>query len=1629
MRAATPSIISRLEAAETAAALARPAPADAATALLRDVVAAATTDRYRARSTQAAVDARLTTTAEIAAALRDGHRRAALIAACSPELARDAERTWQAGRSFPLARPAVGELWFITQPHEPQADRADARALDLLEDLLALGLRYRLGLDELLRYADGLSTGHGAVGTAAALAIDAGDDHVRQTLDDLLDRGTWNQAIAHALLRQRDPASWARAHDVLLAAGREEGLRMAIAQAAGESSPEAFTATLRVIVEHDLTRFASIASVAGSWLGLPVDAEHRALITHCTREALELLDDPGRRDARLRPGGGPVWRPLWAMAIGDLAGSLAAARTLLADPEAPRRAAAVLHLAHHHDEPGVRDALVPLLDDPELRIAIAAAEALVSLEGGSDRIPATGGASGRLLERLPKETSEVAAIPPLPACTASRSDLIWLISAEAGAPELGTFARLRDTLGAGARATVVHRHGAQLARDHRSTLLTLLTDPSPTVREHAFGAAADLTLREDELLALEPHLRRKVGDLRHGVISLIRGAGDAHALGAMQRLAAGGTAAMRLAAVELAAGLARSDDPTSATPARRQLESATSDRSDDIREAAARALTALGAEQEPTEDDGFGLFDPADLTPPRQPADGSVRLADDTALTLIRALAAFLTMHADDQITVRLREGGPHEEETVAIGELSYRHRHTQLRTATLREELAHVLRDAGPDHDLTLMRSALLVHIDDRLTDAVPRTHEFRIDLDAIGPGCSVGLQVVMDWLLDDHESAASRELLLDATETLLAMPTPVPAGDASGARFARSVALTHGRLPRMRFASERLARTHAQWSDEHLARYWGLCRWVSETDRPTLADCSPYDDTRDRRSARLPRRPALSDVVLLHARGIVRDADVLDHLIGPRGLSGSRDLAWILDPFERGTVAPAEPTLELARRARDRIVGVELARGEAPTRATAMVSGLRDCGGAHAFVEAVRVLGRQGIDRGGAHRPWAIGPTMSSIIRASWPRPEETPAEVAALLRKTGLSRQRALELACFAPQWSAHLGAAVGVPELADAVWWVRAHTRDEPWLPDEIRTQERAIGERTELPLDAFADGAVDVEWFARVRAAIGPRMLFDELLPAARFASSNGGHKRAELFARALDGKVPLRELRERISATRHQDSLRALGLRPLSPRRRDADLRERFALIVQFRRESRQFGSQRQASERLAAEVAMMNLARTAGYRDPMRLSWALEAAATDDLRGAGVTVHHEGATVGLRIDDTGAAQLSVARGARVLKAVPAKVRRVPQVAALVSRSAEIRRSASRVRDGLDQAMVRGDAFRASEVAALRAHAVLWPQLRELVMVGGSPEAPVVGRLATAADALEDVDSTQHPLVELDELRIAHPIDLLATGRWRDWQRRIVREQRAQPFKQVFRELYTPVADECDERQPAWSRRYAGHQVHGPQARALLTARGWRCPQADGPMRTLRQEQLIARVEVVEPWGTPLEVQETTLDGVWFMSTATGQPVPLPDVPPRVFSEVMRDLDLVVSVAHAGGAVREASMSSIEQRAALVRETVALLGIANVRVDGRRVLIDGAIGRYAVHLGSAVVSQRPGGGICIVPVHEQQRGRVFLPFADDDPRSAEVLAKVLLLAADDAIADPSIRAQLLATTS
>jgi len=182
-----------------------------------------------------------------------------------------------------------------------------------------------------------------------------------------------------------------------------------------------------------------------------------------------------------------------------------------------------------------------------------------------------------------------------------------------------------------------------------------------------------------------------------------------------------------------------------------------------------------------------------------------------------------------------------------------------------------------------------------------------------------------------------------------------------------------------------------------------------------------------------------------------------------------------------------------------------------------------------------------------------------------------------------------------------------------------------------------------------------------------------------------------------------------------------------------------------------------------------------------------------------------------------------------------------------------------------------------------------------------------------------------------------------------------------------------------------------------------------------------------------------------------TTDQVRFADSASGAAVPLVEIPPRLFSEVMRDVDLFVGVASigadphwldggrdrmegCGGYWWDFSFGELTTRAESRRDALARLLPRMSRLDGRWELdgrflkIRGELRSYKIHLGSGNILMEPNDQyLCIVP-GRGARGRrpgddLFLPFEGDQTLSV-ILSKALMLADDTSISDPTITRQI-----
>jgi hypothetical protein len=332
------------------------------------------------------------------------------------------------------------------------------------------------------------------------------------------------------------------------------------------------------------------------------------------------------------------------------------------------------------------------------------------------------------------------------------------------------------------------------------------------------------------------------------------------------------------------------------------------------------------------------------------------------------------------------------------------------------------------------------------------------------------------------------------------------------------------------------------------------------------------------------------------------------------------------------------------------------------------------------------------------------------------------------------------------------------------------------------------------------------------------------------------------------------------------------------------------------------------------------------------------------------------------------------------------------------------------------------------------------------------------------------------VDAKDRPVDWLNDetqVQLWHPIHAERDGilAWREW---LETHEIRQPFKQAHREIY--LLTDAERATGTYSNRYAAHMLKQHQFNALCAARGWK-----NSLRLMVDQDFPPAQRLLPQWGLRAEfwiegigaeyghdtneagtfyhvstdqVRFYALDsaassahagGGGYDTRNAGEPIPLDQIPPLVFSEIMRDVDLFVGVASVGndptwqdggpqGRYRDywqeysfgQLTESAQTRRAVLQRLIPKLKIADrCSFNERFLVVRGDLRTYKIHLGSGNILMEPDDQyLCIVARQAPQAsGRVFLPFEGDRILSV-ILSKAMLLAEDTRITDPTILSQI-----
>jgi hypothetical protein len=154
---------------------------------------------------------------------------------------------------------------------------------------------------------------------------------------------------------------------------------------------------------------------------------------------------------------------------------------------------------------------------------------------------------------------------------------------------------------------------------------------------------------------------------------------------------------------------------------------------------------------------------------------------------------------------------------------------------------------------------------------------------------------------------------------------------------------------------------------------------------------------------------------------------------------------------------------------------------------------------------------------------------------------------------------------------------------------------------------------------------------------------------------------------------------------------------------------------------------------------------------------------------------------------------------------------------------------------------------------------------------------------------------------------------VVHPIELDRAGTLEHWDRWLNRAPIKQPFKQIRRELFFPNAN--DRAAGTFSDRFAGSVVSWDQSRALLEGRGWYRVTKSGAEHIFARAGLTAHVEFRTPATPGFSREDVVINRIFFLprgeqvQNQRNPGMPVGEVPPRLFSETLRDVGLIAQVA------------------------------------------------------------------------------------------------------------------------
>lgn len=960
-----------------------------------------------------------------------------------------------------------------------------------------------------------------------ALEIDENNETVINRIQEIVYGDNNTGMLSHEIIKGVLMSHSDKAHkwigDLLVAAKLQEGLRQAIVECMDEGSREGFIYLLKVIMDHNLVRFSSVVRALDVWTGLGISAQKPSVVKNCLETAYRCLTEESYAAECLKSNDSlKIYMGLWSIAFEEVISTESKIQELMTSSEKHKRLVALFFLDQLQIPRFQHKHAVALLDNPDNEVNSWVLKNIYSDmpvyhfgEDYSVEILKYHNMDGvcssenlfeklhNMLDKMPKkELVFKGSIFPWCDTAISCDDILikmmMVLTVHPTDNKVDLLLDYRDKMSVNTRQLLISVFlDKPKTVKQKIAMIEFMGDKSSDVRYDALKKVKKLSLSPDDYILIEQLLQYKAGDLRKNAISILLKQKPLELLGSITRLSNAKNENKQLAALDIISKIEKEEKYAEIVDECRGIAVVLSEISQQARILAEKITQSKQETFSATE--GFGLFQAKqiislpEILPPKGFSSESIFSSSIEDIKMIlQDFSNLVNQYREFEYEAEYWDG---ERRKITLGgEYTIRRigKDDDDDTLSILEDypLPDVWRGAATKHNLSAVKLLELqfyfnvgqqYYRDnkdwyDKLLKQLflVKQKEFRDFIENLA--YSDHIHTILTAMLNEYSRTEVFVLCRNMVSLIIQKVPKKYFGEAyekrdtSGYFYDSDYQNTLVDAPEISFWYNEMSAVRDESDEQQFKDIFHLGYFL-------------YKESGFKSHACLQ----LSDFEKAYELSMVDENELYAELCGRPISAENLSMLTNYEFYNHKDVASCQKLNEVCQKVVDRIVSIELKRGDMTTEVSHLASHIYKCTGTKFFVDILigaekdsYVRGYNFVDEDSTKKQ-----IFSHLLKHCYPADGEDEDTLRDLLAKRKVTDKQLIDAAMYSPQWIDIVEKYLNWPGLKSAIWYFHAHI-------NEYFSKDKAtiVARFSPISPEDFKDGAFDINWFQDAYSTLG-----------------------------------------------------------------------------------------------------------------------------------------------------------------------------------------------------------------------------------------------------------------------------------------------------------------------------------------------------------------------------------------------------------------------------------------------------------------------------------------------------------------------------------------------------------